>query len=151
MGFPIVRPRRLRATPAIRALVRETTLSPGDFIYPLFFSATVDEPRAIGTMPGVMQLPVSAARAQAKELSARGIGGAILFGLPKTKDPQGLSGCDPDGPVPRAVAEMKSAAPGLVVITDVCVDEYTDHGHCGVLRKRADGEMEVDNDATIEI
>jgi porphobilinogen synthase len=102
-------------------------------------------------MPGVSQLPVKLARERAKELARRKIGGAILFGLPKTKDPQGLSGCDPDGPVPRAVAEMKAAAPELVVMTDVCVDEYTDHGHCGVLRKRPDGDMEVDNDATLEI
>ena len=151
MGFPVIRPRRLRVTPQLRALVRETALEPGDFIYPMFFNAAIEEARPISTMPGVSQLPVSAARAQAKELVARGIGGAILFGLPKTKDPEGQSGCDPDGPVARAVAEMKSAAPGLVVMTDVCVDEYTDHGHCGVLRKRADGEMEVDNDATLEI
>ena len=151
MGFPVIRPRRLRVTPQLRALVRETALAPGDFIYPLFFNAAIEEARPISTMPGISQLPVSAARAQAKALVERGIGGAILFGLPKTKDPQGLSGCDPDGPVARAVAEMKSAAPGLVVMTDVCVDEYTDHGHCGVLKKRADGEMEVDNDATLEI
>jgi porphobilinogen synthase len=151
MGFPTIRPRRLRATPAMRALVRETTLAPSDFIYPMFFHAGIDAPKPIGTMPGVMQQPVKAAGELARELVKRGIGGAILFGLPKTKDPRGASGLDPDGPVPRAVAEMKSAAPQLVVMTDVCVDEYTDHGHCGVLRKRADGEMEVDNDATIEI
>jgi porphobilinogen synthase len=151
MGFPVIRPRRLRTTPQIRALVRETALAPGDFIYPMFFSAQVDEPKPIGTMPGVFQLPVKAAREQAKLIVKRGVGGVILFGLPKTKDPQGLSGLAPDGPVPRAVAEMKAAAPELVVMTDVCVDEYTDHGHCGVLRKRADGQMEVDNDATIEI
>ena len=135
----------------MRALVRETPLAPSDFIYPMFFHAGIDAPRPIATMPGVSQLPVKAAGEQAKELVKRGIGAAILFGLPKTKDARGSSGLDPDGPVPRAVAEMKSAAPGLVVMTDVCVDEYTDHGHCGVLRKRPDGEMEVDNDATIEI
>jgi len=135
----------------MRALVRETSLAPSDLVYPMFFSATIDAPHPIATMPGVSQLPVKAAAAQAKELVARGIGSVILFGLPKTKDPRGESGCDPDGPVPRAVQEMKAAAPGLVVMTDVCVDEYTDHGHCGVLRKRADGEYEVDNDATIEI
>jgi porphobilinogen synthase len=151
MGFPLIRPRRLRTTPQLRALVRETALTPGDFIYPMFFSATVTEPKPIGTMPGVFQLPVKDAREQAKLIAKRGIGGVILFGLPKTKDAKGLSGLDPDGPVPRAVAEMKSAAPELVVMTDVCVDEYTDHGHCGVLRKRPDGQVEVDNDATIEI
>jgi porphobilinogen synthase len=151
MPFPLHRPRRLRATPALRALVRETTLTPGDFIYPLFFSAAVDEPRPIGTMPGVSQLPVKAAASFARDALKWGLGGVLLFGLPKTKDPRGASGLDPDGPVPRAVAAMKEAAPGLVVITDVCVDEYTDHGHCGILRKRRDGQMEVDNDATIEV
>jgi porphobilinogen synthase len=151
MPFPLHRPRRLRATPALRALVRETTLTPGDFVYPLFFSATVDEPKPIGTMPGVSQLPVKAAASIARDALKWGLGGVLLFGLPKTKDPRGASGLDPDGPVPRAVAAMKEAAPGLVVITDVCVDEYTDHGHCGILRKRRDGQMEVDNDATIEV
>ena len=151
MGFPVIRPRRLRVSPAMRSLVRETALAPSDFILPLFFNAAIDEARPIVTMPGIFQLPVRAAAATAKEIAARGIAGVMLFGLPKTKDPRGESGCDPDGPVPRAVADMKSAAPGLVVMTDVCVDEYTDHGHCGVLRKRRDGEMEVDNDATLEI
>ena len=151
MGFPVIRPRRLRKTAQIRALVRETSLNPGDFIYPVFFNEAIDEPRPISTMPGVSQLPVKAARELAKDLVRRKIGGTILFGLPKAKDPNGLVGCDPNGPVSRAVQEMKAAAPELVVITDVCVDEYTDHGHCGVLRKRKDGEMEVDNDATIEI
>ena len=151
MGFPTIRPRRLRATPELRALVRETTLSPNDFVYPMFFNAAIDTPRPIASMPGVDQLPVGAARAQAKAIKERGIGSVILFGLPKTKDDRGTSGLDPDGPVPRAIAEMKSAVPELVVMADVCVDEYTEHGHCGVLRQRPDGTMEVDNDATIEI
>jgi porphobilinogen synthase len=151
MPFPIVRPRRLRATPNLRALVRETTLAPRQLIWPLFFSAAIDTPSPIGTMPGVSQLPVKHAGAVAKEAARRGLGGVILFGLPKTKDPRGASGLDPDGPVPRAVADMKSAAPELVVMTDVCVDEYTDHGHCGILRTRRDGQQEVDNDATLEV
>jgi porphobilinogen synthase len=151
MGFPTIRPRRLRTTPAIRAIVRETTLEPSDFVYPMFFHAGLKEPKPIATMPGISQLPVSAAKAQAKELEARGVRAALLFGLPLTKDETGASGLDPDGPVPRAVKEMKSAVPGLVVITDVCVDEYTSHGHCGILRKRRDGEMEVDNDKTLEV
>ena len=151
MGFPTIRPRRLRATPALRALVRETTLDARDFVYPMFFNAAIDAPRPIGSMPGIDQLPLSAARAQAKAIKERGVGSVILFGLPKTKDDRGTSGLDPDGPVPRAIAEMKSAVPELVVMADVCVDEYTEHGHCGVLRKRADGTMEVDNDATVEI
>jgi porphobilinogen synthase len=151
MGFPAIRPRRLRRTPELRALVRETTLDPRDFVYPLFFNAAIDAPRAIGSMPGIDQLPLSAARAQAKAIRERGVRSVILFGLPKTKDPRGSSGLDPDGPVPRAVAEMKSAVPDLIVMADVCVDEYTDHGHCGVLAPQPDGSMEVDNDATVEI
>jgi porphobilinogen synthase len=151
MGFPTIRPRRLRVTPSLRALVRETTLEPSDFVYPMFFHAGLDVPRPIATMPGISQLPVSAAKTQAKELEARGIRSALLFGLPLNKDDTGSTALDPDGPVPRAVREMKNAVPGLVIITDVCVDEYTDHGHCGVLRKRHDGEVEVDNDRTLEI
>jgi porphobilinogen synthase len=91
------------------------------------------------------------ASAVAREAARLGLGGVILFGLPRAKDDRGSSALDPDGPVPRAVGEMKQAAPELVVMTDVCVDEYTDHGHCGILRPRADGSMEVDNDATIDV
>jgi porphobilinogen synthase len=151
MGFPTLRPRRLRVTPTLRALVRETALEPSDFVYPLFFHAALKEPRAISTMPGIFQLPVSHAAAQARDLAAHGVKAAILFGLPVHKDADGTSALDPDGPVPRAVREMKSAVPGLVVMTDVCVDEYTDHGHCGILRTRRDGEVEVDNDRTIDV
>jgi porphobilinogen synthase len=151
MAFPTIRPRRLRVSPSMRALVRETSLEPGDFVYPMFFSATVDAPRPISTMPGVSQMPLSQAREQAKLLVKRGIRSVILFGLPAKKDARGESGCDPDGIVPRTVAEMKNAAPELVVMTDVCVDEYTDHGHCGILRTRRDGTVEVDNDATLDV
>ena len=93
----------------------------------MFFSAALDAPKPIGTMPGIQQLPTSSARAQAKAVKERGVGSVILFGLPKTKDDRGTSGLDPDGPVPRAIAEMKSAVPELVVMADVCVDEYTEH------------------------
>jgi porphobilinogen synthase len=150
MPFPILRPRRLRATPALRRLVRETSLAPRDFIWPLFFSATVTEPRPVSTMPGVFQWPVSSAAHAAREAASHGLGAVILFGLPKTKDARGSSALDPDVPVPRAVREMKSAVPDLVVMTDVCVDEYTDHGHCGLLRETPGGP-EVDNDATLEV
>jgi porphobilinogen synthase len=132
-------------------LVRETTLAPGDLVWPLFFHASVDAPHPVSTMPDVFQLPVKSAAATAREAVRRGLGGVLLFGLPATKDARGASGLDPGGPVPRAVAEMKSAEPDLVVMTDVCVDEYTDHGHCGILRARRDGTMEVDNDATLEV
>jgi len=149
--FPTERPRRLRRTAAIRALVRETTLDPRDLILPLFFAETLAEPNPISTMPGVFQLPVREAAAQARLAKEHGLGGVILFGLPRTKDATGSSAHDPDGPVPRAVAAMKDAVPELVVITDVCVDEYTDHGHCGVLKTSARGVTDVDNDATLEV
>jgi len=150
MAFPTHRPRRLRTTPELRALVRETTVTPGDLVYPMFFHAGIEEPRPIASMPGVSQLPLRHAKAWAKDLRARGIPGVILFGLPERKDAEGRTGLDPNGPVPRAVREMKEACPELLVMTDVCVDEYTDHGHCGVLRDTAHGK-EVDNDATIAI
>jgi porphobilinogen synthase len=149
--FPTVRPRRLRRTAAIRALVRETTVDPADLILPLFFNEVLSEPRPVSTMPGVSQLPVSAAAAEARRCREHGLGGVLLFGLPRTKDASGSSAYDPEGPVPRAVAAMKDAAPELLVITDVCVDEYTDHGHCGVLKTNARGVVDVDNDATLEV
>ena len=151
MGFPVVRPRRLRATAALRRLVRETRVAPSDLILPLFFNESIDAPKPVSTMPGVSQLPVKDAARVAREAKARGLGGVILFGLPKQKDEKGTSALDAGGPVPRAVAAMKDAAPELVVMTDVCVDEYTDHGHCGLLHTRRDGQVEVDNDATIDV
>ena len=151
MSFPVERPRRLRRTPALRALVRETIVRPSDLVLPLFFNDALDAPRPIGSMPGVSQLPVAHAADTAREARSLGLGGVILFGLPKTKDPRGESGADPAGPVPRAIRAMKDAAPELVVMADVCVDEYTDHGHCGILRTLPDGSQDVDNDATLEM
>jgi porphobilinogen synthase len=151
MSFPVQRPRRLRRSGPMRSLVRETQLTPGDFILPMFFGATVKEAEPISTMPGIHRLPVSAAAGEARSCRELGIGGVILFGLPAHKDPEGRAGHDPEGPVPRAVRELKNAVPDLVVIADVCNCEYTDHGHCGILRKRRDGTVEVDNDATLEV
>jgi porphobilinogen synthase len=151
MTFPTHRPRRLRRTPSLRALVRETEVRPSDLILPLFFSDALDEPKPVSTMPGVSQLPVARAAQEARAARELGLGGVLLFGLPKKKDPRGESGADPKGPVPRAIAAMKDAAPELVVMADVCVDEYTDHGHCGILRTRPDGSVDVDNDATLEV
>jgi porphobilinogen synthase len=131
--------------------VRETLLDPGDFILPLFFSDVLDEPHPVSTMPGVSQLPVKAAADQARLVKSLGLGGVILFGLPKTKDAIGSGSFDPAGPVPRAVAAMKDAVPELLVMTDTCVDEYTDHGHCGVLKKDRQGNLVVDNDATLDV
>ena len=151
MPFPQERPRRLRRTAPLRALVRETDLRPSDLVLPMFFADFLDEPRPISTMPGIAQLPVAHAAAEARRARELGLGGVLLFGLPKKKDARGESGADPHGPVPRAIRAMKEAVPDLVVMADVCVDEYTDHGHCGVLHTRADGSVDVDNDATLEI
>jgi porphobilinogen synthase len=149
--FPRTRPRRLRRSAAIRTLVRETTLAPSDLVLPLFFAEALDAPNPVKTMPGVAQLPVAYAAEQAKLAASLGLGGVILFGLPRAKDPCGEGACDPNGPVPRAVAAMKDAAPDLLVMTDTCVDEYTDHGHCGVLATDARGVVSVDNDATLDV
>jgi porphobilinogen synthase len=133
--------------------VRETSLEPGDLVYPLFVSEAISVARPIGTMPGVSQLTVADAAREAKELVSLGIGATILFGIPAKKDERGTAAYDPNGPVPRAIAAMREAAPSLTIITDVCVDEYTDHGHCGILRpsRTTPGELEVDNDATLEV
>lgn len=120
-------------------------------VLPLFFHAGIDTPRPILSMPGVSQWPLHMAAERAKEAASLGLGGVILFGLPDHKDPRGEVGLDLNGPVPQAIKRMKDAVPDLLVMTDVCVDEYTDHGHCGVLKTGANGEPEVDNDATIEI
>lgn len=145
-GFPVRRMRRLRRTEGLRKLVRETSVHPGDFLYPLFVSEVVSEPVPIVSMPGQAQLPVSAVPRVAEELVGLGIGGVLLFGIPATKDEMGTSAWDDRGPVQQAVRAIKDATPELVVVTDVCMCEYTSHGHCGLIR---DGE--VDNDATLEL
>ncbi len=148
--FPTQRPRRLRSSSSIRSLVRENRVDPSDLILPLFFHEGLSEHKPILSMPGVSQLPVSWAGKMAKQCKELGLGGVILFGLPARKDDIGSGAFDPSGPVALSVSAMKEAEPDLLVITDVCVDEYTSHGHCGVLKKTSQG-FEVDNDATLEI
>jgi porphobilinogen synthase len=126
-------------------------VQPSDLILPLFFNEVLSAPRPVSTMPGVSQLPVSEAAPQARLAREHGLGGVILFGLPRSKDASGSGAYDPDGPVPRAVAAMKDAVPDLLVMTDVCVDEYTDHGHCGILKNDARGVPDVDNDRTLDV
>ncbi|GAC1453716.1 MAG: porphobilinogen synthase [Ktedonobacterales bacterium] len=145
-GFPVRRQRRLRRSEGLRRLVRETYLQPGDFIYPLFVSEMVREPVAIGSMPGQHQWPLGALAAQAEQIARLGIGGVLLFGIPAEKDEVGSQAYAPQGVVQRAVREIKRAVPDLLVITDVCLCEYTSHGHCGLVR---DGE--VQNDETLEL
>lgn len=138
------RPRRLRRTDAIRRLVRETHLTPDCFIYPLFVCEGHGQRRAVASMPGVFQLSVDEAVKEAAAAHGDGVPAVLLFGLPDHKDATGSSAWDPNAAVQSATSELKRSVPGLVVITDVCLCEYTSHGHCGIL----DGE-EIVNDATV--
>jgi porphobilinogen synthase len=147
MSFPQTRMRRLRASASLRGLVRETELSAERFVLPLFVSETAQAREPIAAMPGVERLPIAAAVEQAREAAAAGIAAVMLFGVPAEKDEQGSGAWDEDGVVQLATAAIKRAVPQLLVITDVCLCEYTDHGHCGVLRE--DGA--VDNDASVEL
>jgi len=144
--FPAYRPRRLRRTEPIRSLVRETVVHPSDLILPLFVTEGTGVRRAIGSMPGVEQTSEDELLRDADEAARLGLGGVLLFGIPAHKDESGSSGYDPDGVVQRAVRRIKAELPELVVITDVCLCEYTSHGHCGLIRGG-----DVDNDATLEL
>jgi porphobilinogen synthase len=147
MPFPQTRLRRLRSSHALRGLVRETRLAPADFVYPMFVAHGVDRREPIAAMPGVDRLSIAHAVAEAGEAHALGIPGVLLFGLPAAKDEEGSGAWDDEGVVQLATRAIKEAHPELLVITDLCLCEYTSHGHCGVLR--ADGG--VDNDATLEL
>lgn len=138
-GFPVVRPRRLRRSPALRRMVRETSLAVDDFIYPLFVTPGAGVRRPIPSMPGIHQLSVDAATEEAGKAAAAGVPAVILFGIPETKDAIGRENFDPQGIIPRAIGAIKEAVPELVVITDVCLCEYTDHGHCGLLNRSTNG------------
>jgi porphobilinogen synthase len=126
-------PRRLRALSAVRGMVSETSLSPGDLIYPLFAVHGRGVRNPVQSMPGVFQLSVENVAREAQEAASLGIPAILLFGIPAVKDPQGSESHAKDGIIPRAIAAVKDKCPGLVVITDVCMCEYTDHGHCGIL------------------
>ncbi|MBW2101589.1 MAG: porphobilinogen synthase, partial [Deltaproteobacteria bacterium] len=141
-----IRPRRLRRSPGLRAMVRETHVQPTDFIAPLFVKPGKGIRDPIGAMPGQYQFSVDTLVQEARELRDLGVPSVIIFGLPDRKDPVGSRSWADDGVVQQAVSALKEALPDLVVITDVCLCEYTDHGHCGVIRNG-----EVDNDATLEL
>ena len=147
MTFPTIRPRRLRYTPALRRMVAETTLDPADFIYPLFIQHGENQRIPISSMPGQFRLSVDQLAAEAGELKALGVPAVVLFGIPAHKDPIGLENFADDGIVQQAIRALKTANPELVVITDVCLCEYTDHGHCGLLNE----EGYVLNDETLEV
>jgi porphobilinogen synthase len=135
MSFPETRLRRLRRTEPLRALVRETAITPGDLIYPLFLCPGQGVRRAIGSMPGVFNLSIDEAVVEAEEAARLGLGGLLLFGLPETKDEQGSGAWDDNGIVQQGLRAMKASAASkkLVLIADVCLCEYTSHGHCGIV------------------
>jgi porphobilinogen synthase len=145
-SFPEYRPRRLRRTPALRALVRETRLAPSQLVLPLFVRPGSGVRQPVSSMAGVAQTSVDEMLRDAHAAASVGVGGVLLFGIPGYKDAEGSSAWDDEGPVQQAVRALKRELPQLVVITDVCMCEYTDHGHCGLFR---DGE--VDNDRSLQL
>src|SRR5689334_23218906 len=145
-SFPSYRPRRLRRTEALRRLVRETSLNASQLVLPLFVRSGTKVRKPIESMPGVFQTSVDETLIDARIAAHAGIGGVILFGIPDHKDATGSEAWNDEAPVQQAVRALKKDVPDLVVITDVCLCEYTEHGHCGVLH-----EGVVDNDATLEL
>lgn len=145
MSYPYSRGRRLRKTESLRRLASETRLSSSDFVYPIFVSEAINEAEAIPSMPGIFRYPYEKAAIEAERVYDLGIPAILLFGLPKRKDATGSESLKADGIIQKTINEIKSRNPDIVVITDVCLCEYTEHGHCGILK---DGK--VDNDATIE-
>jgi porphobilinogen synthase len=152
MEYPITRLRRLRRTESMRGLVRETHLEPGALIYPLFLCEGESVRREIPSMPGVFNLSIDEAIKEAESAAALGIGGLLLFGLPATKDEQATGAWADDGIVQRGLRTLKqsSAAKKLLLIADVCLCEYTSHGHCGIVKKHGD-DYEIENDSTLKL
>src|SRR5580658_7520162 len=152
MTFPVTRMRRLRRTEPLRDLVRETTLEPGDLIYPLFLCPGEGVRREISSMPGVFNLSVDEAVREAEEAASLGLGGLLLFGLPESKDEQATGAWDDNGIVQQGLRALKEspAAQKLVLIADVCLCEYTSHGHCGMVVETSDG-WDVENDASLAL
>ncbi len=146
-GFPVARPRRLRRTAALRRLVAPTSVEPSDLVLPLFVKEGISEPHPVGSMPGVVQHTRESLRKAAAEAVEAGVGGLILFGIPAVKDARGSAADDPAGIVQLALADLAAeVGQDTVLMADLCLDEYTDHGHCGLLTLTG----EVDNDATLE-
>jgi len=155
-SYPVSRPRRLRLTPALRAMVRETILTPQDFIYPLFVRHGANIQDEISSMPGQFQWSIDKLPEQAEEIARLGISAVILFGIPDKKDSIGVENFAPEGIIQQAIHSMKEAVPELLIVTDVCLCEYTDHGHCGILNAGDNmhshlPEGNVLNDPTLEV
>jgi porphobilinogen synthase len=146
MNFPIYRPRRLRQNAKLRSLIRETGLEPNNLIYPVFVGPGKDRAQPVSSMPGVAQLSVDRAAKECAEVGSLGIPAVILFGIPEEKDAVGSEAYADSGVVQQAIRAVKEKVPEMVVITDVCLCEYTDHGHCGIIKNG-----DVDNDSTLEL
>jgi len=151
MAFPVERPRRLRDHPVLRDMVAETRVSPRQLVMPLFVRPGAGQRRPIASMPGQCQLSADTLVEKAREVADAGVPAVLLFGIPETKDAYASSGLDPDGVVPTAIRALKAALPDLLVIADVCLCEYTDHGHCGIPVARGDNTAVVDNDRTLDL
>jgi porphobilinogen synthase len=149
VSFPIHRPRRLRRTETIRRMVRETRLSPDQFIAPLFVCTGRGVRREIAAMPGCFQLSPDLVVEDARELASLGVPAVILFGIPDRKDADGTGAADPDGPVPVALKALAREVPSLSLWADVCLCEYTEHGHCGPIITGVDGQAEISNDRAL--
>lgn len=145
--FPVARPRRLRRTPAMRRLVGQTRLSPAELVLPMFVKEGISEPQPVASMPGVLQHTRDSLRKAAHDAAEAGVGGVVLFGIPGVKDGRGSGADDPVGIVQKALRDLSGdLGDSMVIMSDLCLDEYTDHGHCGILTPSG----EVDNDATLE-
>ncbi|CUU10277.1 Delta-aminolevulinic acid dehydratase, partial [Candidatus Kryptobacter tengchongensis] len=151
IGFPTVRLRRLRMTEQFRKMVAETQLSVDDFIYPLFVCPGENVKREVRSMPGVYQQSIDNIIRECEEVYKLGIPAVILFGIPERKDEFGSEAYDENGIIQRAVRALKKEIPELVVITDVCLCEYTSHGHCGIVREVVPGKYEIVNDETVDL
>ncbi|KPN22091.1 porphobilinogen synthase [Arthrobacter sp. Edens01] len=148
MSFPQHRPRRLRTTPAMRRMTAEYRLDPAELVLPAFIREGITEPNPITSMPGVVQHTTQTLKRAAAEAVELGVGGIMLFGIPAERDAEGSAGTDPEGVLNKAIADVRAeVGDDLVIMSDVCLDEFTDHGHCGVL----DSNGVVDNDTTLEI
>lgn len=149
-AFPKTRMRRLRSHPRVQDLIRETKLQVSDLVQPLFIRHGENLKKPIASMPGQYQLTIDHLADAVKEIEALGVPGIILFGIPETKDPEGLCSMNSQGVIQNAISVIKNVTPDLLVISDLCLCEYTDHGHCGVVSERT-GQVDVDNDLTLEL
>ncbi len=149
-AFPLLRLRRLRQHPVLRDLIRETDIALKDLIFPLFIKGREGEKQPINTMPGLFQIPIQRLPQEIEELCKLGISSVLLFGIPPHKDPLGMDSYSDQGIIQEAIQVIRKTAPKMLIVSDVCFCEYTDHGHCGIITEK-DGKFDLDNDQTLEL